>query len=75
MNIRNPHTEFYEPAFIDEEDGIDGVFVEGEVPEGVGHAAIVKKPNQIKSPRRITESSARRTTISVSVSLKRNRAS
>lgn len=49
MNIRNPHTEFYEPAFIDEEDGIDGVFVEGEVPEGVGHAAIVKKPNQIKS--------------------------
>lgn len=49
MNIRNPHTESYEPAFIDEENGIDGVFVEGEVPEGVARAAIVKKPNQIKS--------------------------
>lgn len=49
LNIRNPHTESYEPAFIDEEDGIDGVFMEGEVPEGVGRAAIVKKPNQIKS--------------------------
>lgn len=49
LNIRNPHTESYEPAFIDDEDNIDGVFVTSEVDEGIGHAAIVKNPNQIKS--------------------------
>ena len=49
LNIRNPHTESYEPAFIDDEDNIDGVFITSEVDEGIGHAAIVKNPNQIKS--------------------------
>lgn len=49
LNIRNPYTEDYEASYIDEEEGIDGVFVSAEVEEGVGHAAIVKNPNQIKS--------------------------
>lgn len=49
LNIRNPHTESYEAAFIDESDGIDGVFVTAKVDEGIGHAAIVRNPNQIKS--------------------------
>ena len=49
LNIKNPHTESYEAGFIDEEDSVDGVFVSAKVEEGVGHAAIVKNPNQIKS--------------------------
>jgi hypothetical protein len=49
LNIKNPYTDSYEAAYIDETEGIDGVFVSAEVKEGIGHAAIVKNPNQIKS--------------------------
>ena len=47
LNIRNPHTESYEAAFIDSEDGVDGVFVSAETDSGVGHAAIVKDSGAI----------------------------
>ena len=49
LNIRDPYTESYESSFIDEEDNIDGVFVTSKVEEGIGHAAIIKNLNQIKS--------------------------
>lgn len=48
LNIRSPYTESYEAAFIDEDEGIDGVLVTADTERGIGHAAIVKDAAQIK---------------------------
>ena len=45
-----PASKYYSyPKTNDVQDNIDGVFVTSKVEEGIGHAAIIKNPNQIKS--------------------------